>query len=167
MSFIFTQPLTRAAFSAYGEVIETEGAAHYPINDGHCERYHALARSEAKGEGGQIAVSIFRAQPYALPMQLTMMERHPLGSQAFMPLSENPFLVVVAPDENGKPGTPHAFITRPGQGVNYPPNLWHGVVTPLDMAQDFLVVDRIGEGNNLETFFFSTPYEIRRSTETS
>ena len=167
MSIIFTQPLTRASFAAFGEVIDLEGATHYPINDGNCERYHALAGVEIKGDGGRIALSIFKAKPYKLPLQLTMMERHPLGSQAFMPLSTNPFLVVVAPDENGRPGLPHAFITGPGQGVNYPPNLWHGVVTPLDEAQDFLVVDRVGEGQNLETFFFSTPYEIRRSAATS
>lgn len=162
MSIILTQPLTRAAFAAFGEVIETEGAIHYPINNGHCERYHALARTATKGEGGEVGLSIFRAKPYALPLRLTMMERHPLGSQAFMPLSQKPFLVVVALDEAGRPGTPRAFITHPGQGVSYPPNLWHGVVTPLDMAQDFLVVDRLGEGKNLEEFFFPEPYEIRR-----
>ena len=165
MSRIFTEPLTRAAFAAFGEVIETDGAAHYLINQGHCARYHALALAMTKGTGGQIGMSIFRAQPYALPLQLTMMERHPLGSQAFMPLSQNPFLVVVAPDENGAPGMPRAFMTKPGQGVNYPPNLWHGVVTPIGEAQDFLVVDRIGEGPNLEEFFFSTPYYIHDKHE--
>jgi ureidoglycolate lyase len=90
-----------------------------------------------------------------------MVERHPLGSQAFVPLSPRPFLVVVCHDENGTPGKPHAFITQPGQGVNYPRNSWHGVLTPIGEPQDFLIVDRGGAGNNLEEFFFSDPYEIQ------
>lgn len=161
MSIILTEALSRVAFAPFGEVIETDGAAHYPINQGHCMRYHALAQAQIVGPEGQIGISIFRAQPYGLPLQLTMMERHPLGSQAFMPLSPRPFLVVVAPDHNNVPGPPRAFMTKPGQGVNYPPNLWHGVVTPIGEAQDFLVIDRIGGGVNLEEFFFSTPYEVR------
>ena len=160
MRCIPIQPLTRESFAPFGEVIETEGAVHYPINNGHCERYHDLARAALQGPDGHIGLSIFRAQPYNLPLRLTMMERHPLGSQAFVPLSQRPFLVVVALDQGGAPGMPQAFLTRPGQGVNYPANLWHGVVTPLGEAQDFLVVDRIGAGKNLEEFFFPTPYQV-------
>ncbi|MGN8117442.1 ureidoglycolate lyase [Labrys sp. 22185] len=161
MSILLVEPLTREAFAPFGEVIETDGAAHYPINGGRCERYHALARAEAKGPGGHVIINIFKGTPYALPLKLTMVERHPFGSQAFFPLSPRPFLVVVAPDEGGRPGTPRVFLTSPGQGVNYPANLWHGVLTPLGESQDFLVVDRAGDGNNLEEFHFPEPYEIR------
>ena len=154
------RPLTRAAFAPFGQVLETAGAQHYPINDGKCERYHDLARVEAEGPEARVLISIFRGTPYHFPLQLTLMERHPLGSQAFMPLSPRPFLVVVAHDGGGRPAEPHAFVTAPGQGVNYPRNLWHAVLTPIGAVQDFLVVDRGGAGSNLEEFRFDTPYEI-------
>lgn len=158
---ITSRPLTREAFAPFGDVIETEGAHHYPINDGRCERYHDLARVEASGPNARVLVSLFKGTPYAFPLKLSMVERHPLGSQAFMPLSPAPFLVVVCPDTDDGPGEPQAFLTRPGQGVNYPPNRWHGVLTPIGAPQDFLVVDRGGDGSNLEEFHFSHPYEIQ------
>ena len=161
MSVIVAAPLTREAFAPFGQVIETDGARHYAINGGRCERYHALARAEALGEDGHVILNIFCGTPYDLPLSLAMVERHPLGSQAFIPLSPRPFLVVVAPDEGGRPGTPRAFLTKPGQGVNYPAGLWHGVLTPIGEPQDFLVVDRAGEGGNLEEFFFPEPHEVR------
>ena len=92
---------------------------------------------------------------------VTMVERHPFGSQIFMPLDQRPFLVVVCPDQNGRPGLPQPFVTAPGQGINYARNTWHAVLTPIGQPQNFLVVDRGGDGNNLEEFFFDEPFEIR------
>ena len=160
MKTIRIEPLTREAFAPFGDVIETEGAQHYPINGGMCERYHDLARVGISGLGARQLISIFIGQPYALPLQLKMVERHPLGSQAFVPLSPQPFLAIVAPDGGGKPGIPRAFMTNGAQGVNYPANVWHGVLTPLGGEQRFLVIDRGGEGNNLEEFEFEAPFLI-------
>lgn len=160
MKRIEAQPLTREAFAPFGDVIETEGADSFLINEGNCRRFHDLARVEAGGEGARVLINIFRGQPYAMPLALGMVERHPLGSQAFMPLSGRPFLVAVCPDIDGAPGEPRAFITTPGQGVNYARNVWHAVLTPIGQEQDFLVVDRGGEGNNLEEFFFDEPFMI-------
>ena len=106
-------------------------------------------------------MSIFKGTPYPFPLKLEMVERHPFGSQAFMPLSPAPFLVVVCHDTPDGPGEPHAFITAPGQGVNYKRNLWHAVLTPIGEPQDFLVVDRGGDENNLEEHYFSEPWQIR------
>jgi ureidoglycolate lyase len=153
--------LTRENFKAFGDVIDTGGDLHYPINGGRTERYHALAHAEAAGPNAHVLISIFRGTPYDFPLELAMVERHPFGSQAFMPLSPRPFLVVVCHDGEDGPGTPHAFVTQPGQGVNYPRNLWHGVLTPIGEPQDFLVVDRGGDGPNLEECHFSHPFEIR------
>ncbi|WP_019997541.1 ureidoglycolate lyase [Aureimonas ureilytica] len=162
---IVAHPLTRAAFAPFGEVLDTDWAHHYPINRGRCERFHELARVETSGEeggeDGRAILSIFRGTPYALPLRLDLVERHPLGSQAFMPLDARPFLVIVCPDEGGRPGEPQAFLTAPGQGVNYRRNVWHGVLTPISGPQDFLVVDRGGAGVNLEEFPLPEPWTIR------
>lgn len=158
---IGARPLTRDAFAEFGDVLDTDGANHYPINGGLCERYHDLARVEAEGPYARVLVSIFRAQPRAFPLKLSMVERHPFGSQAFMPLSQAPFLVIVCHDGPEGPGEPHAFLTAPGQGVSYPRNTWHGVLTPIGEEQRFLVVDRGGDGTNLEEHFFEEPWEIR------
>ncbi|MNL70724.1 Ureidoglycolate lyase [compost metagenome] len=89
-----------------------------------------------------------------------MMERHPLGSQSFSPLSGRPFLVAVSPDEGGRPGRPLVFLARGDQGVNYGRNVWHHPLMAIGAVSDFLVVDRDGPGNNLEEFFFETPFTI-------
>jgi ureidoglycolate lyase len=91
---------------------------------------------------------------------LELVERHPEGSQAFLPMNQNPFLVIVAPDEEGTPGRPLAFHTAPGQGINFNRNVWHGVLTPLFAPGLFAVVDRIGTSKNLEEYWFETPFTV-------
>ena len=157
---ITAKPLTRENFAPFGDVIDTSGDAHYPINGGKTERYHALARPEATGPGGHVLISLAKATPYDVPLKLAMVERHPLGSQAFMPLGGRPYLVVVCHGTPGDPGEPHAFVAGPGQGVNYPRNRWHAVLTPIGEPQDFLVVDRGGDGVNVEEHHFAEPWTI-------
>ena len=152
------QPLTAEAFAPFGDVLDASGAPDKIINQGLCGRHHDRAQMDfADGRAG---ISIFNAKPRALPLTLDMVERHPEGSQAFLPMSHQPFLVIVAPDAGEKPGQPLAFITRSGQGVNYHRNVWHGVLTPLHAPGLFAVVDRIGDGSNLQEHWFDTPYSV-------
>ncbi len=157
---IATEPLTAEAFALFGEVLEATGAADMIINQGKCGRYHDLAQLDF-GEG-RAGLSLFQAEPRTLPYTLDLVERHPLGSQSFIPMSLTSFLVIVAPDEGGKPGTPRAFLSQPGQAINFHRGTWHGVLTPLEAPGLFAVVDRIGSGNNLEEHWFDTPYTVRR-----
>lgn len=156
---ILIEPLTAAAFAPFGEVLETEGAPDKLINQGLCGRWHDRARLEF-GDG-RAGISLFRSETRALPYAVEMVERHPLGSQAFLPMSYDPFLVIVAPDEDGTPGRPRAFRSMAGQGINIARNTWHGVLTPLHAPGLFAVVDRIGEGVNLEEHWFDTPWKVR------
>ncbi len=151
-------PLTASAFAPFGDVIEVAGVPDKIINQGNCERYHDRARLDL--HGGRAGVSLFKARPRSLPYTLDMVERHPDGAQTFIPMSEHPFLVVVAPDEDGTPGTPLAFLTAPGQAVNIARRTWHGVLTPLHAPGLFAVVDRIGPGPNLQEHWFETPYTV-------
>lgn len=144
------QPLAKNAFAPFGDVVTTDGAELRLINQGSTERFHDLAGIDVTNEGGRAIVSLFRGQPFAPPIEITMMERHPLGSQLFYPLSDRPFLAVVAPDEKGRPGMPLAFFCPPGTGVNYSRNTWHHPLLSLEAVSDFLVIDRDGPGNNLE-----------------
>jgi ureidoglycolate lyase len=157
---IKTEPLTADAFAPFGEILEAAGEPDKLINQGLCGRYHDLATLDFTGEDARAGVSLFLSQKRTLPYTLDMVERHPLGSQAFVPMTPEPFLVVVCPDENGRPGQPLAFITRPGQGINFFRNTWHGVLTPLSDPGLFCVIDRIGGGDNLEEIWFETPYRI-------
>jgi ureidoglycolate lyase len=154
------RPLSRGEFAPFGDVIEADEAKSFPINAGKCIRYHDLAKVETSGPEARTLVSLLRGEPYQIPLTLTMVERHPLGSQAFIPLTENSFLVVVAPDEDGEPGEPMAFETAPGQGVNIARNVWHGILTPLHSVSDFVVIDRGGSGCNLDEHFFEKPYLV-------
>ncbi|THV24731.1 ureidoglycolate lyase [Peteryoungia ipomoeae] len=155
------RPLSGQAFMPFGEVIETEPSTMRLINGGTTERFHALFSPEAAGEGARVIVNIFRGQPRQFPYEIGMMERHPFGSQSFSPLSGRPFLVAVSADEGGRPGEPQVFLVGAHQGVNYRRNVWHHPLMAIDAVSDFLVVDRDGPGNNLEEFFFETPYVIR------
>lgn len=152
--------LTRKAFAPFGQVIDTDTELYYPINGGQATRYHDLAKIEVGGDNARPMVSIFRGRHQDLPLTLKMVERHPLGSQAFYPLSGRPFLVVVAPDEAGVPGRPLAFLASPRQGVNIGMNVWHGVLTPLQAESEFLIIDRAGDGRNLEEHYFPDPYLV-------
>ena len=155
---IRTRPLTAAAFAAFGDVLEVHGDPDRLINQGLCGRYHDRAKLDFSD--GRAGISLFKAQPRSLPMKLEMVERHPDGSQAFLPMSMDSFLVVVAPDEGGRPGQPVAFVSEPVQGVNYHRGVWHGVLAPLSEPGLFAVVDRIGEGPNLQEHWFDTPYIV-------
>jgi ureidoglycolate lyase len=156
---IVIRPLTAEAFAPFGEVLDTTGEPDRLINQGLCGRWHDRARLDF-GDG-QAGISLFRSETRALPYALEMVERHPLGSQAFLPMSHDPFLVVVAPDAGGHPGHPLAFRTAPGQGINIARNTWHGVLTPLHAPGLFAVIDRIGEGANLVEHWFTIPYTVR------
>ncbi len=155
MKTLKARPLTREAFRPFGDVIETAGAHHYPINNGTTERYHDLAKVDVGSGDGRPLISIFVGQPFAPPVAISMMERHPLGSQAFMPLDNRPYLVAVAPDgPDGRPGEPLVFFATGGQGVNYARGTWHHPLIALEAESRFLVVDRGGEGANLEEAFY-------------
>ncbi|MEO1492969.1 MAG: ureidoglycolate lyase [Pseudomonadota bacterium] len=156
---LVSQPLTAEAFAPFGEVLDTSGPPTKIINRGMCARHHDLAALDF-GPDGRAGISIFQGQPYALPLMLEMVERHPDGSQAFVPMSADPYLVVVAPDEDGVPGRPQVFRPVAGQGVNYRRGVWHGVLTPLERPASFAVIDRIGQSDNLEEHWFEAPWRI-------
>ncbi len=149
MTLLKPEPLTRASFAAFGDVVEIEGAEHYAINQGFAERFNDLANVDVSSEGGSVNTSIVVAKPRALPIALELMERHPLGSQIFYPLQDRPWLVAVC-------GDPHdlqsfrLFSATGLQGINYGRNVWHHPLLVLDANSRFMVVDRKGPGKNLE-----------------
>ena len=159
-------PLTAQAFAPFGRVIECGAGEVLHINAGTCERHHALAPIDCAA-GRRPVVSIFRAQSRDLPLPITMMERHPLGSQAFVPMphvgGSGEWLIVVAPDEEGVPGAPRAFLARADQGVSYATNVWHHPLIALGGDRLFTVVDAIGEEPNLEERDYATPYTLERA----
>lgn len=154
-------PLTADAFRPFGEVIETDNAAEIRlINGGTTTRYHDIAPVDVGDDGGRPLISIFRGKPFSLPLEIGLMERHPLGSQAFMPLGEARWLVIVALDEGGRPGTPVAFLADGSMGVSYAKGTWHHPLIALGAVTDFLVVDRGGPGANLEEVHFDEAVRI-------
>ena len=145
------EPLCRDAFAPFGDVIEaSEAIRHFTINAGNTERYHDLAHIEP-GPDGRVIVSIFRGQPRSLPFTVLMMERHPLASQAFIPMSGKPYLVVVAPaGEPPKVEDLKVFLARGDQGANYATGVWHHPLLALEGVCDFIVIDRSGPGHNCD-----------------
>jgi ureidoglycolate lyase len=155
---ILAHPLTAEAFAPFGEVLEAFGQPDRLINAGKCGRFHDRARLDfADARAG---ISIFKSESFAMPFLLELVERHPEGSQAFVSMTDDPFLVVAAPDMGGTPGQPLAFITNGQQGVNIHRNVWHGVLTPLSGPGLFAVVDRIGTTRNLEEYPFPSPFTV-------
>lgn len=153
------QPITPEAVTGLAEVIQASGDPEKYINQGLCGRFHDRATLDIDGKPG---ISVFRSASFAMPFKMEMMERHPHGSQAFLPMQEGEYLVVLATDKDGKPDAPRAFIAGPGTGVNIGRNVWHGVLCPLSDPGLFMVVDRVTDGPNLEEHWFDTPYSIER-----
>ena len=139
------EALTKAGFAPFGDVIEMDGAPHYPINQGFAERFNDLARVDAEA----VNISIVVANPRPKPIAIRLMERHPLGSQIFYPLQDRPWLVVVCGDPRDRTSF-RAFSVTGRQGINYARNIWHHPLLVLDADSRFLVVDRKGPGANLE-----------------
>jgi len=152
---IKAEPLTAEAFAPFGDVIAAGGGERMMINDGTSERFNDIARIDVSAEGGRPNLSFVRAQPRELPLAVRMVERHPLGSQAFMPLGSAPFLVLVAPAGDNVSATDlRAFRTAPGQGINYHRGVWHHPLIALEEVSEFLVIDRGGVGDNCDEIRF-------------
>lgn len=156
MRTLTIEPLSKEAFAPFGEVIEAEGSDFFPINNGTTRRYHRLATVETATPEDRAIISLFRARALARPLTIAMLERHPLGSQAFMPLRGQPFLIVVAPPGAAPaPEQVRAFLSDGRQGVNYHRGVWHHPVLAIEPEDDFLVIDRAGPGDNCDEHFFA------------
>lgn len=142
-------PLTRERFGPYGDVIETSPDHRQAMNESRFERFDGLADVDADG---QVTVSIARCRVATiLPHRFDVVERHPLGSQAFVPLTPARFVVVVAPPAASvEAGDLRAFVTNGRQGVNYHRGTWHMPLIAFEAGQQFLVIDRAGDGPNCD-----------------
>ncbi|RAK60676.1 ureidoglycolate lyase [Phenylobacterium hankyongense] len=160
MREVIPQPLTADAFAPFGEVIEaSDRAEQIAINYGFTTRFNDLADVDVGDEGGRAIVSLFRARPLD-PPRLKIFERHPLGSQAFVPLQGRPYLVAVAPPGGFDPAAVQVFRAAAYQGVNYRKGVWHHFLLALEAESDFLVIDRAGPGENLDEIDLAEPDQI-------
>ncbi|MFN4129207.1 MAG: ureidoglycolate lyase [Paracoccaceae bacterium] len=155
MRTLHALPLTAKAFAPYGEVLDATGDFRL-INAGLCQRHHDRATLDF-GPEGRAGISVFKAEPRTLPYSFDLIERHPDGSQAFLPMTQHPFLVIVAHSLNL---APVAFLTNGAQGINLRRGVWHGVLTPLHAPGLFAVVDRIGPTPNLEEHRYSDSWTV-------
>jgi ureidoglycolate lyase len=153
------EPLTKLAFAHFGEVIETEGHDPLQINQGFALRFDNLATIDVASESGSVKTSLFTANPRPQPIVIDLMERHPLGSQLFYPLQNRPWLVVVC--ENPQDENSYRCFSATGlQGVNYYRNTWHFPLLVFNTESRFIVVDRMGPGNNLDEVVLSAPMTV-------
>ena len=148
---VIPKSLTRESFAQFGDVIEVnDNAKNFSINDGFTQRYHDLAQVDVTQENGRTLINIFRSTPLEQPLSIRMMERHPLSSQAFIPMGQQPYLVVVAPKGEFNIGKIEVFLASAKQGVNYHKGTWHHYCLALNEVSDFIVIDRGGAGDNCD-----------------
>jgi ureidoglycolate lyase len=152
-------PITTERFAPYGDVIHASTAAKAAMNDARFERYDDLAKIDVESAGGRAAISIARCKtPARFPHRIDMVERHPHGSQAFIPLAPFSFIVVVAPaGEAVDAADLCAFVTNGTQGVNYHKGVWHMPMIAMEAGQEFLIVDRAPSTDNCEEFILGNP----------
>lgn len=148
-------PLSSQDFMEFGQVIELENSKQISINHGLTTRFHDLLNIDTSDQAGRPLVNVFRTSPIPLPHKVKVMERHPLGSQGFIPMSDQPFLVLVGRGTGVVEGRLQfddliLFLTNGRQGINLKKNIWHHFQIVLNGIQDFIVVDRGGDGSNLE-----------------
>lgn len=153
------KPLTRKGFAPYGDVIDKGGAWVFSTNGGQAERFHDLARVVPGRPDARTLVSIFHSRPFPLPLQILLMERHPISSQAFIPLNDRRFIVVVSnaalqPTQVNFRG----FVTNGTQGINYHPGIWHHPLITLEEG-DYLVIDHAGPGPQFDQDYEEVLFE--------
>jgi ureidoglycolate lyase len=155
------EPLTAEAFAAFGRVIEaSDDAVKLAINQGHAVRYDRLAEIDVADQGGAGVISLFRANPLG-ELVLRVFERHPLGSQSFVPLGGGPYLVAVAPAGDFDVAKVRLFRAEDHQGVHYDKGTWHHFLLVLEADADFLVIDRAGPGENCEEIALAPADQLR------
>ena len=149
MKVIKAKKITKKNFSKFGQLIDTSKKNPININDGYAKRFDNLINLDASKNKGKAIVSIFKAKKRKFPMKINMMEKHPLGSQAFIPMKETTFLCFVAPPgEFPEINKIQSFIIPPQTGINYKPGIWHFPLISTENT-NFLVIDRKGKGKNL------------------
>lgn len=153
------EPLTKQSFVPFGDVVEMDGLTPLSINQGYAQRFDDLANIDVAAEGGQVNISWFVACTRPAPIPIRLMERHPLGSQLFMPLNGRDWLIVVCSDPRMS-STYRAFAATGRQGVNYARNCWHHPLLVREDASPFLVIDRKGKGNNLEEYSLNETMQL-------
>ncbi len=153
-------PLTREAFRRFGDVLDASGRADDIANAGAARIYRERAKADFAGEGGRLSINVVRTAPRPFPIVIDTMERHPLGAQMFAPLAASDWLVVVAPPGALDLDAFVAFRVQPGQAVNYRRGVWHCPLIALDRESDFLVIERGGEGANLDIERLAAPFVI-------
>ena len=152
-SVLKLEPIGQAAFAAFGDVLQMKGNSWFPINGGTTRRYHNLGLVQIEGADGRAGISLARGDAFQFPLQISMLERHPLGSQAWIPFNQTPFIAVVAPngvDDRPDESAIRAFYVGPNQGVNYHQGTWHHPLMALGREGDFIVIDRIGTAANCD-----------------
>ncbi len=149
------QPLTQSGFAAYGDVVESDGRESFFINNDMAERFHNLASITADGDDATAIISLVYSRQFDMPRQVDHVESHPLGSQAFIPLDDSPYIVVVGKaGETPDPNRLEAFVTNGQQGINYHVGTWHHVLLTPYAPMRFVCIDRAGSGNNCVDFHF-------------
>lgn len=157
MQTLTFQPLNPQIFAPYGDIVSPEMGEKITVNDGMATRFRDLANVELNGDNTRTLISIFRSEPFELPIKISMLERHPLGSQLFCPLCARPWAVIVADDDHGKPTNLKAFRLDGKTGINFKPNIWHHTLICFEETSEFITVDRDGDGNNLEEYYLDEP----------
>jgi ureidoglycolate lyase len=164
LPLITPKPLTSEGFSVFGDVIEAKREVNnFVINEGYTQRYHDLAKEDVGDKNGRVLVNIFRSTPLVQPIAIKMMERHPYGSQAFIPMGSNSYLIVVAPAGEFNVNNIEVFIANSNQGVNYHKGTWHHFCLALGSESDFLVIDRGGDGTNCDVLTLDGSLVIKPS----
>jgi ureidoglycolate lyase len=161
---IIPKTLTGENFAKFGDVIEVnDKAKNFSINDGFTQRYHDLAQVDVTEANGRTLINIFRSTPLEQPVSIQMMERHPISSQAFIPMGSAPYLVVVAPKGELDISKIEVFLATANQGVNYHKGTWHHYCLALHQVSDFIVIDRGGDGENCDVIKLDGSLVIAKS----
>ena len=152
------EPLSAEAFAPFGVVIELDRHKPLTINEGHAQKFADLLPHDCQHQDGRVAVHFYRSRGRKLPIEIRTLERHPLGSQAFWPLHDRPYAIVVAPPgDTPDPAAIRAFVARGDQAIQYHRGTWHHYQIALETDSEFLVFDREGPGENCDEVKLAKP----------
>jgi len=152
--------ISKDNFSKYGQLVSTKDIESQNINEETTKSFYDLVNIEIYGDDKKCRVNIFKSIKRNFPLEVNMLENHPLSSQAFIPLQKTNFIVVVAPISSEPDiNLIETFLISPEEGINFKPKVWHFPLIATENS-NFLTIDKKDSANNIEIYNFQNNDKI-------
>ena len=128
------RPLTAEAMAPFGSVIERVPGG-VAVNGGSSQRHEAVATLDLHRDAGRGVLAVYDARARRFPFAASVLERHRLSDQVFLPLGgPRRCVLLLAPAGVEQPQATDcvALLSNGQQGLRIAAGTWHHGLLALD-----------------------------------